>query len=127
MKDGTEALLIPRVDGGAENIYQLALDDLSGINSSYVDSTLSLYKRDHTGPFCYIISEQLRKFFGDDIEKTYSDEDFLAFLNYVKYAMVNRIPIHKTASSYYAKIISDFMEQLKQRGDLMKQAGVNII
>ncbi len=126
MKDGAEALYIPRIDGGAKNMYQLALDDLRKINAFYVDSTLSIYIRDYTGPYCYIISRQLKKFFGDDSSAEYDEKDLETFLIYVRFALSQRLSLNEDAVKYYSAVMAGFMSQLKKRADLMAKIGVNI-
>ncbi len=126
LRDGAEVILIPRWIKNKLNAYQQALNQLHELKIFYVDSGLPIYSPEHTGPYCYIISEQLKKFFGDDAAETYTEADFLTFLNYVKYALEHNLPLSETASKYCSNVMLEFMSQLRRREDLMARVGVKL-
>jgi len=125
LKDKTEALLIPRFND--LNSFQIALNQVNDINIFYVDSSISMFiKSIHDGPFCYIISENLRKHFGDKVTEKYNDEDFETFLAYVRYAKSRGLKENPKELEYLKNILPEFMEQLKKRDDLLKKFGITI-
>lgn len=124
MKDNSQAVFIPRSCYLTE--YQNALNQLHDMNITYIDTTLSLFQPRNSGPFCYIISEQLKKFFGDEWTGEYSDEDFVTFLNYVKYSLTKKMKMPEETQKYYAPILPEFKAQLMKKSDLMKKTGMLI-
>ena len=76
MRDKTQAILIPR-RASFLNIYQQTLDKIHDLEIFYVDSSMSIYAASERGAFCYIISKQLKKFFGD--EKIFPNKIFITF------------------------------------------------
>ena len=111
LRDGSEAILIPR-DLNAY-YYQPVIDQVHPLNVNYIDSTLSFFNS-----FCFIISEQLKRFFGDKWDG-YEEEDFKTFLQYAKYYLLRSIPINPRKVNYCPTILSEFVAQLKQREDLI--------
>ena len=121
LNDKTECIMIPR----AKQLftpYQALLNQVHNLNVTYIDSTLSvLYSPISGNPnnFLYILSPQLKKFFGDKLDG-YEDDDLKNFLQYVKTSLNKGVNVNPTLKSYYAPILDDFMSQLKQREDLIK-------
>ena len=122
MKDNSEVILIPR--SSHLTSYQEALNDVHDINVNYIDSSISLFQPKTGGPFCYIIGEHLKKFFGDEWTGEYEDEDFINFLLYVKSSLSGGLKPQEETLKYYAPILPDFTTQLKKREDLMKRVGI---
>lgn len=83
-----------------------------------MDSSLSLFYR-NTGPNCFIISKQLKKFFGDKFDG-YEKEDFQNFLQYVKTSLSKGREVDLDIRKYYSTILPDFLAQLKRHKDLIK-------
>ena len=116
LRNGTEVILIPR-SGNINNSYQLALNAIYPLNITYINSTLSIFKTTDAYA-CYIISEQLRNFFGDEFDG-YDEDNFKTFLQYTKNAMNSRVSINVYDKNYYGSIFTDFMAQLREREDLI--------
>lgn len=116
LRDNTEAIFIPR-SGKRMVSHQLIIDQLRLLNVNYIDSTFSVFHKS-VGPYCYVISEQLKRFFGDKWND-YEEEDFKTFLKYVKNSISTGLAVNPSAEEYYAPILEDFMTQLKQREDLI--------
>ena len=118
LPDNAEVVLIPRA---ASNFgyYQEIINQVRSLNISYVDSSLSFFSRGiTTGTHFYLVSEQLKKFFGDKWTG-YEKEDLKNFLQYVKDSLCKGINFNTGAKEYYSPIFEDFMEQLKRREDLI--------
>ena len=119
LHEGTETIFIPRA--AAFVYYQDMLNQIHSLNINYIDSTLSIFYKYPDRFFCYIISEQLKKFFGDKWSG-YEKEDFIVFLQYVKNVMKNSLnkglEMHSDALTYYYKIFPEFMGQFNRREDL---------
>ena len=117
LREDSEKIFIPR-SFNAFTGYQQPIDCVYPINANYVDSTLSVFNVGHNS-FCFIISEQLKRFFGDKWDG-YNEEDFKTFLDYVKLFACQR---GRSANPYeikgYGNIFSEFMTQLKQRENLI--------
>lgn len=113
LPDGANAVLIPR-RAAFVNIWQQALNQIHDLNIFYVDSTLSLYPVDYGGPFCYIISRELKNFFGDAFPEKYDDEDFVAFMIYSKFAREHDMPMNPDEKNYLEKVLPEFFSQLKK-------------
>ena len=118
LRDGTEAIFIPRLANTATNYFQLAVNQVNSVNANYIDSTLSLF-----GTSFYIISEQLKRLFGDKWIG-YDEEDFKNFLQYVKDGLGRGLNINQKAKEYYDPVLEDFISQLKRREDLIKGCGM---
>lgn len=118
LRDGTETVFIPRSSNKTAWNYQQMMDEISSSNANYIDSALSIFARGFYGPFCYIISEQLKRFFGDKFNG-YEEEDFKTFLQHVKYSTDKGLVINPNAKEYYSEVFTDFMDQLKRRKDLI--------
>ena len=116
LRDNMEVILIPRFSQLIAD-YQEPLNQVHPVNAIYVDSSLSIFGKVHE-PFCYIISPQLKRFFGDNWDG-YEEEDFKTFLQYIKNCMERGLKIHPSTWTHYEKIFYDFMVQLKRREDLI--------
>lgn len=126
-KPDTEVIILPRYcEGNWLLQYQQALDQAFKMRTTYIDTALSVYAPSHNGIFFYAVSNQLRAFFGDEPTEIYDEETIDSFLGYVRLALQNRLPMNQNALKYYAKILPNFMEQIKQRPDLMQKHGVNL-
>jgi len=123
LRDGTETILIPR-SSNAFTGFQTAINQVSQLNAKYVDSTLSVFNEGHD-LFCFIISKQLKEFFGDKFTG-YTDDDFKIFLTYVTYAASVGRNINEEEVAGYGATFSDFMIQLSQRKDLLQAYGINL-
>ena len=117
LRDGTETIFIPRHVNGFTD-FQQALDQVHPLNLNYVDSSMSVFNVNHDWQ-CYIISEQLKRFFGDEFDD-YEEENFRTFLKYVKDSLTvkGRVP-NPNQTKAYGSVFTDFMSQLKQREDLI--------
>ena len=114
--DGTETIFIPR-EGLFGRDYQVPLDQLKSLNANYIDSTMSIFDKGNRY-HCYIISEQLKRFFGDKWNG-YEEEDFKIFLQYIKNSMTKEFDIDSREKQYYASTFPNFMAQLKRHKDLI--------
>ena len=122
MKADSEVILIPR--SCYLTSHQPALNHLQEMDIKYIDSTFSIFQKSNGGPFCYIISEQLKKFFDDEWTGEYSDEDFITFLAYVRYSLSTNRTQPEETFKYYSTVFPEFLAQLKKRDDLMKRYGI---
>ena len=70
----------------------------------------------------------LLKYFGDTDGKDfkYSYDDFKTFLIYLKASLRAGLKIAPKFMDYYGEIYRDFIEQLKQQKQLLKEEGVTI-
>ena len=117
LRDGTETIFLTRAVNcftGCQNI----LNQVHPVNVNYVDSTLSIFAQGVPRANCFIISPQLKRFFGDKWDG-YEEEDFKTFLQYVKNNLGKSNAINPKAKELYGEILSDFMSQLKQREDFI--------
>jgi len=117
LRDGAEIILIPR-SSSRFTAYQQVIDQVHPSKINYIDSSLSLFGRIH-GPNCFIISEQLKRFFGDDFDG-FEEDDFKFFLQYAKASLNDGVKVVSSAVQYYGKCFQDFWKQLKQREDLIE-------
>lgn len=118
LRDGTETILIPRA-ASQFGYYQEIINQVHPLSVNYIDSSLSIFSKTITkGHFFYLVSEQLKKFFGDKFDG-YEEEDFKTFLQYVKHSIDSGLDVNQNSISYYEPIFSDFLEKLKQREDLI--------
>lgn len=113
MQDNTQAILIPRRVSYL-NIYQQALNQIRDMEIFYIDSSFSIFAPDHSKGFFYVISEQLRKFFGDEIIEKYSEQDFYNFIAYSKIAREAGYKINPQDEEFFGDMIMDFMKIMKQ-------------
>lgn len=123
LREGTEAIFIPRA-AKRVTVYQQTIDQVAGLNSIYIDSSLSMLQT-FNGPYCFIISPHLKKFFGDDFNG-YEDDDFKTFLTYITNSMNRGFKLNTDALKYYAPIYQDFMMQLSRRKDLLQAYKVTL-
>ncbi len=110
LRDNTEAIFISR-EAVQFNSYQWALNQVHPINCTYVDSTMLSFGNPFAS-YCFIISEQLKKFFGDKWNG-YEEEDFKNFLQHLKNVMNKGRTLGSFQEKYYASVLPDFMTQLK--------------
>ena len=116
LRDNTETIFIPRF-ANAFYEHQPILNQVHKQNINFVDSALSIFQI-RNGPFCYIVSEQLKRFFGDKWDG-YEEGDFEAFLRYTKDSIARGLAANETGIKKYGAIFTDFMAQLKKREDLI--------
>ena len=121
LRDGTETISIPR-SANRFTDYQQAIDQINNLNAIYIDSSLSIFEYGNR-LYCFIISEQLKKFFGDKFDG-YDEEDFKIFLEYTKTLMSRGFPRNEEAWKYYLPTLQKFLSQLSQHKDLMEAYGV---
>ena len=123
LRDNTETIYIPR----AQNIFtsfQREIDNIINMNVYYVDSTTSLFSNGFYN-FCYIISESLKRFFGDKFDG-YEEEDFKIFLQYVKNSLSKSIECTAwVRNSYNNPTFADFLEQLRRHEDWLANIPFN--
>ena len=118
LKDNSEVLLIPR-SSTRLTIYQMALNQLHNQNVFYIDSAISFFAtRDH-GPFCYLISPQLKKFFGEN--ESWTTDDFEIFLQYANFSLEKNFKPLSTAKEYYHDILKLFMDELIQHKEIVEK------
>lgn len=122
-RDNTNVILIPRYTAAED--YSYPLSQIHGMNVKYIDSAVSLFQKDSFGPFCYIISKQLKKFFGDEADE-YSEDDLTTFLQYVKFSISQGFKENLKLKKYYSKILAEIYSQLAQRKDLAEKFGIVI-
>lgn len=118
LKDNTEVLLIPR-SATRLTVYQLTLNQLHNQEIFYIDSALSLFATEDHGPFCYLISPQLKKFFGEN--ESWSKEDFEIFLQYVNFSLERNLKPLPVSKEYYSDTLKNFMENLTRHKDLLEK------
>lgn len=123
LRDGMEVILISRAPTHFTS-YQCAIDSVYSQNVTYIDSSLSIFERGNAN-YCFILSRQLKKFFGDDFDG-YTDYDFKIFLAYVRACMARGLKQNIEAIKYYGATLQEFLSQLKQRKDLLKAYGVKL-
>ena len=122
LRDRTETIIIPR-EGIFGRDYQLPLDQINLVNATYIDSTMSIFDKGNRY-HCYIISEQLKKFFGDKWNG-YEEEDFKIFLQYVKTSLTKGFDVDSGEKNYYDfSPIQEFLAQLRKYEDLMVAYGM---
>ena len=123
LRDNANVILIQR-KGSYLNDYQQALNQVHDINVFYIDSALSIFQSVSEGPYCYIVSENLRKHFGDEITEKYTEEDFAAFLAYFRVAKSQGLVENPNEMEYLKTILPEFIAQLKTHEDLMQKFGI---
>ncbi len=124
LRDGTETILIPRAAKRFAG-FQLVFDQVHSVNEINIDSSLSIFET-FNGPYCFIISEQLKKFFGDPFDG-YEEDDFKTFLTYVRNSMGRGFKLNEQALQYYAPMYFPFLNQLSGRKDLLQAYGINLV
>ena len=113
MRNHTEAIFIPRTINWF-SAHQVALNQICSLNATFIDASLPIF----AGKFYYLISPQLKRFFGDKWEG-YEEEDFKNFLQYVKNCIYEDRAFSTKIADSVAPILTDFMAQLKRRKDLI--------
>ncbi len=117
LKDHAEVLFIPRCTA-IINRLQNILNHMHDKNIFYVDSTLSVFKVNTKGPFCYLISPQLKKFFGDS--ERWEKEDFEILTQHVNWARAKGLEPIEDVKKYYSNVMRYFIKQLERHEDLIK-------
>ncbi len=125
LRDNSNVILIPR-RAAYLNIYQLALNRLHDLDVYYIDAAFSLFTHSHTGPYCYILSENLRKHFDDEVTEKYTTEDIETFLAYAQYAKVSGLDQNPKELEYLKDVFPEFKEQLESRTDLLEKFGITL-
>lgn len=117
LRDGTEAIFIPRVPVRFTPT-QIIIDAVNNLNANYVDSSILFSDKNYERrPYCYIISKQLKRFFGDKFD-SYEEEDFKAFLQYMEYVKtIEDIVTYR--QTYCREFFKDFLAQLHKHEDLL--------
>ena len=129
-KNNIEAIFIPRYP--VLNSYQKAINQMKNLKVFYIDSTVSALSLAYFGPYCYIISEELLKHFGDTWNGKYSDEDLENFLEYMrKFIEVQKLygvkfDLKPKTLKYYGKITEKIVNQLMDRQDLVNKFGLTL-
>ena len=127
LRDGTETIIIPRIASLAEkpyDSYQQIVNQVHPLKITYIDATLSIFGTNSAaGRWLYIISEQLKRFFGDKWDG-YEEEDLKNFLQYVKNYIGKNLPLNPEAGECYAPVLANFMVQLKQHEDLIASCDI---
>ncbi len=121
--DKTESVFIPR-NPNRFTAYQPAIDELRFLDVAYVDTSFSIFGNYVLGPFYYMLSEQLKRFFGDEFDG-YEEEDFKSFLEYVKYSLDNGYLLSQNFVAGYGSTLTNFIEQLRRRKDLIEDFGMS--
>lgn len=109
LRDGSEVILIPRA-ANAFTFYQQTLGEVHPLNTTYIDSSMSVFGTLHES-YCFILSEQLKRFFGDNFWG-YTTNDFTTFFEYLKDSMSKGRNINPASKKYYDKVFPDFFMQL---------------
>lgn len=123
LRDGAEVILIPRV-GKRLTGFQQTLDQVHPLNVAYVDSSLSIFNK-RNGPYCFIISDRLKNFFGDDFSG-YDEDDYKIFLEYVRYSLSRGFEMNAEVMTYCSPMYDGFIDGLRRRTDLLEAYGVNL-
>lgn len=118
----TETIFIPRASYFT-SAYQKILNQVNDCKCNYVDSTLSIFSKKTPRANCFIISEQLKRFFGDKFNG-YEDDDFKIFLQYAKKFLGKSNVIDPKTEAAYKSFLPGFIEQLLKREDLIKAYGM---
>lgn len=116
LRDNTEAIFITRWSGALGD-YQPVIDQVRSLNATYIDTSFSVF-RVRTSNFCFVISEPLKRFFGDKWNG-YDEADFKAFLQYEKKSLIDGRVFNAKPMKGYGAVFTDFMDQLKRRKDLI--------
>lgn len=123
LKDDTDVILIPRayyLTG-----YQRALDEVHNLNITYIDSSLSVAvdrKKPWGGPFYYYVSENLRKFFGEDIQydKKFYKKCLKGFKLYLKLGFFMNCNKNIVAPEFYHNVMIKLVQGYKLSGKIAK-------
>ena len=113
LRDNAETVYIPRYANAV--LVQPIIDQVHPVNATYIDSSFSVFNVRHD-LFCFVISEQLKRFFGDHFDG-YIDADFQTFLQYFKFAVGNGRDFNLKEVQGYGSALEDFLTQLKARED----------
>ena len=127
LRDNAEVILIPRA-GGYLTDYQEALNQVNNLKITYIDSTLSIFSKGADGPFYYFISDNLMRYFGDEVKENlkFDDLDFKIFIKYIKSALSKGLQLNQKAMEYYGDVAKEFLDQLKHQEDILRESGIVI-
>lgn len=115
LRDKSNVILMPR-RASYLNIYQQALNQLHDLDIYYIDIALSLFAKDWGGMFCYTISENLLKYFGDNNIEDFIDQNVEIFKIYSLVSrQMNRGKINPNEEKYLKEFLLDFMNKVRQR------------
>ncbi len=105
LRDNTEVILIPRANFITE--YQLAIDSVHNLDITYVDSSFSLFvnhRHPWGGPFFYVVSNELQKYFGKNIKYKF---DKFRFWIYKELSLVMNGSCNSV--EYYEKVVDRYI------------------
>ena len=127
LRDNAEVILIPRA-GGFLTDYQEALNQLHDLRITYIDSTLSIFSKGWDKAFFYFISNNLKRYFGDEVseEAQFNEEDFKTFVIYLKNSLSKGLQLNQKAMEYYGDVAKNFLYQLREKETLLQEAGITI-
>lgn len=116
VKDGTNAILIPRSYYLTD--YQIALNRLRNVREFYVDSSLSncvLRQYPWAGPFYIYISDELKKLFSDKSTYSYNyiKKCYLEYIDYYSYCRIRHRLHDNDAPKYYQDNVEKRVEHWK--------------
>lgn len=124
LRDGTDAIWIPRAPTKFTGGYQQAIDQAGNLNVTYIDSSLSIFEA-FREPHCYIVSRGLKNFFGDDFDG-YADDDLKTFAQHIKDGLTRGLAFSSDAENYYDATLTEVFTALKRRPDLTAAYGLNL-
>ena len=122
LRKGAEAIFIPRAANRFTG-YQTVINQVANLNAIYIDSSLSVFET-FNGPYCFIISKQLKEFFGEEFNG-YDEDDLKVFLTYARNSMSRGFRQNDAAMEYYGEVLQEFFSEINQHKDLMEAYGIN--
>lgn len=117
LRDGTQCIFIPR-NVHPFNGYQRTCNQVNSAKVNYINSSLPIFGKWYSN-HCFIVSEQLKNFFGDKSED-YCYEDFKIFLQYVKDSINKGLLVNLGQVKLCGENLEKFIKQLRQHDDLIK-------
>lgn len=121
MQENSDVILIPR--GNYLTGYQLAIDEVTNLNISYVDASLSILIDENcpwNGPFYYYISDELLSYFKQCDKKINWKKNLCDFKRYLKLGTVRNDLSNCSAINYYSQILMKCLEKRKNETFLYK-------
>ena len=115
LREGTEAIIIKR-SMDRFNTYQWVVNEANRLNVIWIDTSMNVYTG---GLFCYVISEQLKRFFGDKWNG-YTEDDYKNFLEYAKDALLKGCTVNQELIGY--AVFKDFYASLLKQRNLIRVA-----
>ena len=126
LRDGTEAIFIPRAANMfMKTKYQHVINQVRDLRANYIDSSLSLFGQLHQD-YCFIVSRQLKEFFGDKFYKYYTPARKI-LRAYVEDSLRRGIVTDATTAEYYREPLREFLPQLGRHPYLAAFLGRNDI